>query len=200
MPGPSCGVWDLVPWPGIELWDWTPLYWERRVLATGPPGTSLIKFLSHFSSAPYPQPGKNIPKSLLDFPSPSVFFHSLLLIGVECASYFCYFTCQLTLQRCHFLETFFATGTNILVARINGSFSIWKPQYDQSSLKCVYTIELSLSALKLLLGFLVTALSLFIHLFIHSKINCVPFHLWSCDRTQNTRTPVLMKSVLYWGR
>ena len=31
----SCGIWDLVPWPGIEP---RPLHWELRVLATGPPG------------------------------------------------------------------------------------------------------------------------------------------------------------------
>ena len=34
----SCGMWDLVPWPGIEP---GPLPWECRVLTTGPPGTSL---------------------------------------------------------------------------------------------------------------------------------------------------------------
>ena len=33
----GCGMWDLVPWPGIEPW---PLYWEHRVLTTGPPGNS----------------------------------------------------------------------------------------------------------------------------------------------------------------
>ena len=31
----SCGIWDLVPWPGVEP---RPLHWELRVLATGPPG------------------------------------------------------------------------------------------------------------------------------------------------------------------
>ena len=30
----SYSPWDLVPWPGIELGH---LYWEWRVLATGPP-------------------------------------------------------------------------------------------------------------------------------------------------------------------
>ena len=33
----SCSTWDLVPWAGIEP---SPLHWEHRVLATGPPGTS----------------------------------------------------------------------------------------------------------------------------------------------------------------
>ena len=33
----SCGMWDLVPWPRIRP---TPLLWECRVLATGPPGNS----------------------------------------------------------------------------------------------------------------------------------------------------------------
>ena len=33
----SCGMWDLVPWPGIEPW---PLHWEHGVLATRPPGKS----------------------------------------------------------------------------------------------------------------------------------------------------------------
>ena len=38
----SYGMWDLVPWPGIEP---GPLQWEGRVLATGPPGkSSLILF------------------------------------------------------------------------------------------------------------------------------------------------------------
>ena len=36
----SHSMWDLVPWPGIEL---RPLHWERGVLATGPPGKSLIQ-------------------------------------------------------------------------------------------------------------------------------------------------------------
>ena len=31
----SCGMWDLVPWPG-------PLQWEHRVSATGPPEKSLL--------------------------------------------------------------------------------------------------------------------------------------------------------------
>ena len=31
------GMWDLVPWPGIEL---HPRYWEYEVLATEPPGKS----------------------------------------------------------------------------------------------------------------------------------------------------------------
>ena len=34
----SCSMWDLVPQAGIELDPW---HWERRVLATGPPGKSL---------------------------------------------------------------------------------------------------------------------------------------------------------------
>ena len=33
----SCGLWDLVPWPGREP---GPLPWEHGVLATGPPGKS----------------------------------------------------------------------------------------------------------------------------------------------------------------
>ena len=32
-----CGMWDLVPWPGIKP---GPLHWELRVLAAGPPGKS----------------------------------------------------------------------------------------------------------------------------------------------------------------
>ena len=34
----SLGIWDLVPWPGIEPGS---LHWECEVLATGPPGNSL---------------------------------------------------------------------------------------------------------------------------------------------------------------
>ena len=34
--GLSCGMWDLVPWPGIEP---RPLHGERGVLAPGPPGS-----------------------------------------------------------------------------------------------------------------------------------------------------------------
>ena len=34
----SCGMWDPVPWPGINP---GLLRWEHRVLGTGPPGTSL---------------------------------------------------------------------------------------------------------------------------------------------------------------
>ena len=33
----SCGLWDLVPWPGIEP---GPLHWECGILATGLPGKS----------------------------------------------------------------------------------------------------------------------------------------------------------------
>ena len=33
----GCGMWDLVPWPGIKP---RPLHWEGGVLATGPPGKS----------------------------------------------------------------------------------------------------------------------------------------------------------------
>ena len=32
----SCGMWDLIPWPGIEPW---PLHWELRVLATDHQGS-----------------------------------------------------------------------------------------------------------------------------------------------------------------
>ena len=38
----SCGMWDLVPWPGI---DSGPPTWERRVLASRPPGKSQIHCL-----------------------------------------------------------------------------------------------------------------------------------------------------------
>ena len=31
------GMWDLVPYQG---WNLSPLHWELRVLATGPPGMS----------------------------------------------------------------------------------------------------------------------------------------------------------------
>ena len=34
-----CGPWDLVPWPGLNP---GPLPWEHGVLATGPPGKSLL--------------------------------------------------------------------------------------------------------------------------------------------------------------
>ena len=37
-----CGMYDLIPWPGIEPW---PLHWELRVLATGPLGKSQILFI-----------------------------------------------------------------------------------------------------------------------------------------------------------
>ena len=41
----SGGMWDVVPWPGIEP---TPLHWEHGVLAPGPPGKSLDSvFLIH---------------------------------------------------------------------------------------------------------------------------------------------------------
>ena len=40
----SCGMWDRVPWRGIKP---SPLHWEGRVLATGPPsGKSLFQL--HF--------------------------------------------------------------------------------------------------------------------------------------------------------
>ena len=32
-----CGMWGLVPWPGIP----SPLHWERGISATGPAGKSL---------------------------------------------------------------------------------------------------------------------------------------------------------------
>ena len=35
----SCGMWGLVPWPGIKL---GPLHWELGVLAAGPPGKCLL--------------------------------------------------------------------------------------------------------------------------------------------------------------
>ena len=42
----SCGLQNLVPWPGIEL---RPLHWEHRVLASGPPGKShILTFVSSF--------------------------------------------------------------------------------------------------------------------------------------------------------
>ena len=34
-----CGMWNLVPWPGIEP---RPLHWEHGVLAARPPGKSCI--------------------------------------------------------------------------------------------------------------------------------------------------------------
>ena len=40
----SCAMWDRVPWPGIKP---SPLHWEGRLLATGPPsGKSLVQL--HF--------------------------------------------------------------------------------------------------------------------------------------------------------
>ena len=44
-PGLSCGMWDLVPWPGIEP---KPPDWERGILTTGPPGKSLVYLLILF--------------------------------------------------------------------------------------------------------------------------------------------------------
>ena len=43
MQTPTCGMWDLVPWPGIKP---GPLHWELRVLVIGPPGKSRV---SHFN-------------------------------------------------------------------------------------------------------------------------------------------------------
>ena len=40
----SCSFWDLVPWPGIEHW---PLSIGSTVLATGPPGNSLLCLSLH---------------------------------------------------------------------------------------------------------------------------------------------------------
>ena len=37
----SWGMWDLIPWPQEKNLD--PLHWERRVLASGPPGKSPSK-------------------------------------------------------------------------------------------------------------------------------------------------------------
>ena len=37
VPGLSCGVWDLVSWPGSNLGS---LRWEHGVLGAGPPGKS----------------------------------------------------------------------------------------------------------------------------------------------------------------
>ena len=31
----SCGIWDLISWPGIEPWS---LLWKHGVLTCGPPG------------------------------------------------------------------------------------------------------------------------------------------------------------------
>ena len=55
VPGLSCsiwtlsfGMWDPIPWPGIEP---RPLHWEHRVLATGPQGKPLsFLFNSDFQS------------------------------------------------------------------------------------------------------------------------------------------------------
>ena len=44
VPGLSCCVWDLVPWPGIEP---RPLYWEHRDLISGPSGKSYSPLLSY---------------------------------------------------------------------------------------------------------------------------------------------------------
>ena len=38
----SWGMWNLVPWPGIEP---GPLHWKQGVLAMGPPGKSLTSLL-----------------------------------------------------------------------------------------------------------------------------------------------------------
>ena len=50
-----CGMWDLLPWPGIEL---DTMHWERRVLAAGPPGKSLFSMSAHKVS-----PGASAPSS-----------------------------------------------------------------------------------------------------------------------------------------
>ena len=39
----SCGMWDLVPRPGV---DPGPLGWEHRIPATRPPGKSLTSVVS----------------------------------------------------------------------------------------------------------------------------------------------------------
>ena len=41
MPTPSCGMWDLVPWPRIK-----PGHWEPGVLATGPPGSPIFRLFT----------------------------------------------------------------------------------------------------------------------------------------------------------
>ena len=42
----SCGMWD--PWPGVKP---SPLHWEYRVLATGPPRKSSSNLLMNFSGS-----------------------------------------------------------------------------------------------------------------------------------------------------
>ena len=44
----SCGMRNLVPWPGSE--PEPPTHWERRVLAMGPPGKSLTCSFFHLAS------------------------------------------------------------------------------------------------------------------------------------------------------
>jgi len=38
---PSCSMWDLAPWQGIE---WRALHWECGALTTGPPRKSLLSY------------------------------------------------------------------------------------------------------------------------------------------------------------
>ena len=38
----SCGMWNLVPWPGIKS---RPLHWECKLLAPGPPGSPYPRFI-----------------------------------------------------------------------------------------------------------------------------------------------------------
>ena len=40
----SCGIWNLVLWPGIKS-NLGPLHWVCRVLATQPPGKSIFPFI-----------------------------------------------------------------------------------------------------------------------------------------------------------
>ena len=47
--GLSCGMWDLVPQPGIKP---RAQHWELTVLATGPPGESLFWILIGISKMP----------------------------------------------------------------------------------------------------------------------------------------------------
>jgi len=48
VPGLSCCMWDLVPWPGVEN---RALHWEHGVSARGPPGSPRFQ---NFSNASHP--------------------------------------------------------------------------------------------------------------------------------------------------
>ena len=53
VPGLSCSMWDLAPWPGIEL---QPLHWEHGVLAIDHQGSICTLLLKLTIPYRYPFP------------------------------------------------------------------------------------------------------------------------------------------------